>query len=212
MTEGVKPKHRGLLHFIGFFVALAGVVSLLASPLNGEAYLGGLVYGCSLAGVLGLSALYHRPTWGPRARRILRRIDHSGIFFLIAGTYTAFWTNAPRALQSPWQLGVMWGCVLVGVPAMVWWTDMPRLLRAAVFVGAGLATLPLALQLPAFVGVSGMLGILLGGVVYISGAVVYARRWPDPDPAVFGYHEVFHAMVLLGAAMHFAVVARMHWA
>lgn len=206
-----KPKLRGVFHFIGFFVALAAGVALVVSPLTGRAYAGGLVYAGSLVLMLGLSALYHRPMWGHGARRILRRFDHSGIFFLIAGTFTAFWTNAPPDLQVPWQLGLMWGCAALGVPAMVFWTDMPRALRAAIFVGMGLATLPMAVSLPRFVGWDGMAGVLGGGAVYIAGAGVYARRWPNPDPRVFGYHEVFHAMVLLAAAMHFAVVARMHW-
>lgn len=211
MTERPRPRHRGLLHFVGFFVALAASAVLIGSPLKGAAYVGGIAYAFSLAGMLGLSALYHRPTWSPEMRRILRRVDHSGIFFLIAGTYTAFWTHAPPGLQSVWGLCAVWGCLVFGVPAMVFWTDMPRLLRALVYVVSGLSTLPLALELPKFVGLSGMLGILGGGVVYITGAVVYARRWPDPNPHVFGYHEVFHAMVLAAAAVHFGVVARMHW-
>lgn len=211
MNSKVKPKLRGVSHFIGFFISLATGVALLASPQTGEGYLGGLVYAGSLSLALGISALYHRPMWSYRARRILRRVDHSGIFFLIAGTYTAFWAMAPHPVRSTFLLWLMWGSSMAGVVAMSVWTDGPRMLRAAVYVVLGLSTLPLAIELPGFVGWLGTFGVLGGGAVYIAGAVVYARRWPNPDPRVFGYHEVFHVMVLLAAGMHFAVVFRMHW-
>ncbi len=208
----IKPKYRGVSHFIGFCVALAAGAALLGSPQSGEPYVGGVVYALTLITMLGMSALYHRPMWSHGARRILRRVDHSGIFFLIAGTYTAFWTVAPEAVRSTLLLWVMWSCVIAGVLAFVLWTDMPRVLRSAVYVVLGLSTLPLAVALPGFVGWPGTLGVLGGGAIYIAGAVVYARRWPNPDPRIFGYHEVFHVMVLIAAGMHFAVVFRVHWA
>ncbi len=144
----IKPKLRGVFHFIGFCTAAVSSVALLFSPKTGEAYAGGVIYAATLVIMLGLSALYHRPMWSHGARRVLRRIDHSGIFFLIAGSYTAFWTLTPEANRSTWQLIVMWACVAVGVVSFVFWTDMHRGLRATVYVVLGLSTLPLVRDLP----------------------------------------------------------------
>lgn len=207
----VKPKLRGVFHFIGFLVSIAASVALLESPRTGEVYTGGLVYAACLVLMLGISALYHRPMWSYGARRILRRVDHSGIFFMIAGSYTAFWTLTPPAHRSNLLLGLMWGGAIIGVVTFSLWTDMPRVLRAAVYVVLGLSSLPLVYELPAVFGWTTTLTVLASAVIYIVGAMVYARRWPNPDPKVFGYHEIFHLLVLLAASMHFALIAREHW-
>jgi len=208
----VKPKLRGVFHFIGFCTALAASTALVLSPLTGEAYLGGVVYAATLTLMLGMSALYHRPMWSYGARRILRRIDHSGIFFLIAGSYTGIWTLTPPAHRSNGLLWAMWISAIVGVVAFVLWTDMPRLLRAATYVVLGLSALPLVFELPVVFGWPTTLAVAASAVIYIAGAAVYARRWPNPDPRVFGYHEIFHLMVLLAAGLHFGIISTRHWA
>ncbi len=207
----VKPKLRGVFHFIGFCTALAASVALVFSPKVGEAYVGGVVYAATLTVMLGMSALYHRPMWSYSARRILRRVDHSGIFFLIAGSYTAFWTLTPASSRSTVLLCVMWTSAILGVFAFVLWTDMPRLLRAGTYVGLGLSAVPLVLELPVVFGWPTTMVVFASAVIYIAGAAVYARRWPNPDPRVFGYHEVFHLMVLLAAGLHFGIIAINHW-
>lgn len=200
-----------MAHFIAFCSLLAASAALMLSPRTGGAYVGGVTYAATVLLMFGLSALYHRPMWSPRTRRVLRRLDHSGIFFLIVGTVTAFWTLAPAATRSPVQLWAMWLAALAGAAAMVWWTDMPRTLRAGAYVGLGLASTPLVLKLPAILG-WGHAGWVLGAAaIYVLGAIVYARRWPNPDPRVFGYHEVFHAMVVIAAAIHFGVIVDLHW-
>lgn len=208
----VKPLLRGSSHFIGFCVALfagAGLVAL--TPQHGAARIGAFVYVAGLALMLGLSGFYHRPMWSPATRRILKKLDHAGIFFQIAGTYTAFWTLAPPSLRSVPLLCVMWGCALTGAFVFGIFTDLHRAIRAGTYVGLGLSTLPLALALPQIIGLAPALVTLAGAGIYIAGAVVYARRWPNPDPRVFGYHEVFHVLVVVAAAMQFAVIARQHF-
>ncbi|MBK7859741.1 MAG: hemolysin III family protein [Archangiaceae bacterium] len=209
----VKPLLRGSSHFIAFFVALAAGVMLVAfTPQRGAPRLGALVYAGGLALMLGLSGFYHRPTWSLGTRRIFKKLDHAGIFVQIAGTYTAFWTLAPPSLRSVPLLGVMWGCALAGAAVFSIFTDLHRAIRAGTYVAVGLSTLPLALALPQIVGRAATLVTVAGAGIYIAGAVVYARRWPNPNPRVFGYHEVFHLMVVLAAALHFGVIAHRQFA
>jgi len=203
--EKVKPALRGVFHFLGFFAALAGVVQLALAPQSGWRYVAGLIYGASLAGMLGLSALYHRPTWSHAARARLRLVDHCGIFFLIVGSYTPF-----AAFVSPhsWTLGLvgMWLGGLAGIAHAFVNDHGHRGLRAGVYVVLGLSTSPLVLSLPATIGWGPVLLLLGGAVVYIAGAGVYAKRWPNPKPSVFGYHEIFHLLVLAAAGLHYAAV------
>jgi hemolysin III len=208
----VKPLLRGWLHFIGFYVALAAGVLLVArTPLHGTARFGAAVYAVGLAAMLGISGFYHWPTWSPRVRRVLKKVDHAGIFLQIAGSYTAFWSLAPPELRSTALLVVMWICAAAGAATFVVFTDLHRAVRSATYVALGLSTLPLAMALPRFLGWSSTLVVLAGAAGYIVGAVVYARRWPNPNPRVFGYHEIFHALVLLAAASQFWAIARAHW-
>lgn len=212
LPQKVKPLLRGSFHFFSFFVAVLGGVALVAlTPQHGVAQVGAAVYASGLALMLGLSGFYHWPTWTPAKRRVMKKLDHAGIFFQIAGTYTAFWTLAPPPLRSVPLLCVMWGCALTGAVVFGVFTDLHRGIRAGTYVGLGLSTLPLALALPQIIGLAPALVTLAGAGIYIAGAVVYARRWPNPDPRVFGYHEVFHVMVVIAAAMQFAVIWRQHF-
>jgi hemolysin III len=208
----VKPRLRGLSHFVAFFVAIVASLALVFSPRTGLAYVGGLVYAASIVVMFGISGMYHWLTWSFRTRRIFRQLDHSGIFFLIAGTYSAYWSLSPEGSRSLFSIWLMWGSAIFGVIAFVFWTDMHRALRAATYVVIGVSTAPHAFKLPAIFGWWACALVLGGGVVYIAGALVYARRWPNPDPKVFGYHEVFHVMVIIAAVMHFSGVVRLHWA
>lgn len=201
----VKPALRGVFHFLAFFAALGGVVELAMAPVSGWRWLAGVLYGLSLVSMLGLSALYHRPMWSHAMRAKLRLVDHCGIFFLIAGSYTPF-----AALVSPhdWTVGLlgMWGGAVAGIAHVFLNNHGNRALRAGVYVVLGLSSAPLVFSLPATIGWSQVLLLLAGAVVYIVGAGVYAKRWPNPKPSVFGYHEVFHVLVLVAAALHYAAV------
>jgi hemolysin III len=201
----VKPALRGVFHFLGFFLSLGGIAELAMAPVSGWRYVAGLIYGVSLSMMLGLSALYHRPMWTHAMRAKLRLVDHCGIFFLIAGSYTPF-----AALVKPdgATLGLvgMWVGAAAGIAHVFLNNHGNRVLRAAVYVVLGLSTSPLVLSLPPVIG-WGRVGLLLAGaVLYITGAGVYAKRWPNPQPRIFGYHEVFHLFVLGAAGFHYAAI------
>ncbi len=202
-----KPRLRGLLHQYAFFASLPGlVVLLLASPTT-RAVLAAAIYGLSLVTLFGVSALFHRVTWSKRARRWMARLDHAMISVLIAGTFTPFGLLVLSGTRATAFLAVMWAGALAGILLHVFWIDAPRWLSASVYVAigwSGVAALP---QVLSHVGLGPTALLGLGGALYSAGAIVYALRRPDPVPAVFGYHEVFHALVVLAAVSHYAVVA-----
>jgi len=203
----VKPRLRGVSHFWAFFVALvAGAVLVVTAP-DGRATLAAAIYAGSLAALFGISALYHRVDWRPSARRWMRRLDHSAIFLLIAGTVTPF---ALLVLDGPFATGLLlavWTAALAGIVVELFWVDAPKWATAIVYLSVGWIG---ALGFPAIIARAGIAAgalIALGGALYTAGAIVYARQRPDPNPAVFGYHEIFHALVIAAAAAHFAAVA-----
>ncbi len=202
----VKPRMRGVMHQYAFFVSLiTGAVLIFAAPTR-EATVAVSVYAGAIAGLFGVSALYHRLNWSPAARRRMRRLDHSMIFMLIAGTYTPICLLALDGAWSVAILSVVWGGAAAGIVLKLVWIDAPGWLVALVYVilgWAGTAALPI---ITTNVGVGALLLILTGGVLYSVGAVVYARKRPDPVPAVFGYHEVFHTLVIAAAAVHYVAV------
>lgn len=205
---GVKPRLRGVSHQWAFFVSLGtGCALVLAAP-SGRATLATAIYAVSVAGLFGASALYHRIDWSTAAaRRWMRRLDHSMIFLLIAGTYTPF---AVLALSGPLAtaiLIVVWGAALGGIVLKLLWIDAPKWLIALIYVGIGWVALAAFPQILEKLGVTATAMVAAGGVLYTLGALVYARKRPDPAPTVFGYHEIFHALVILAAALQYAVVA-----
>jgi hemolysin III len=205
----VKPKLRGVIHGYAFPVSLmAGLllVLLVGDGTGDRIPLG--IYALSLSALLGTSALYHRVDWRrPRSRLWMRRLDHSMIFLLIAGTVTPF---AVLVLDGPLATAVLiaiWGGAVAGVIVEMIWIDAPKWVSATVYITVGALG---GVALPAIVAEAGLgAGILiaLGGLLYIAGAVVYARQRPDPKPTVFGYHEIFHVLVVAAAAAHFVAVA-----
>ena len=205
---GIKPRLRGVSHQWAFFVSVAtGVALVLAAP-NGRATAAAAIYAASVAGLFGASALYHRINWSTAgARRWMRRLDHSMIFLLIAGTYTPF---AVLALDGPLAtaiLVVVWTAALGGIVLKLVWIDAPKWLVALIYVAIGWVALAAFPQLLSKLGVTATAMVAAGGLLYTAGALVYARRRPDPVPTVFGYHELFHALVILAAALQYAVVA-----
>jgi hemolysin III len=205
---GIKPRLRGVSHQWAFFVSVAtGVALVLAAP-NGRATAAVAIYAFTVAGLFGASALYHRINWSTmEARRWMRRLDHSMIFLLIAGTYTPFAVlvlNGPLATAI---LIVVWAAALGGIVLKLAWIDAPKWLVALIYVAIGWVALAAFPQLLDKLGVTATAMVAAGGLLYTVGALVYARRRPDPAPTVFGYHEIFHALVILAAALQYAVVA-----
>lgn len=202
----VKPAMRGVSHQVASFLALiAGAVLVARAPSEGgrEA---ALVYMVCLTMLFGISAAYHLPTWKPRARQWMRRFDHAAIFLLIAGTYTPL-SVALTPTDRASLLRVVWGGAIAGVLQSVLWVTAPKPLIAVIYVVLGWSILPYIGRVYAAVGFWPLGLILVGGVIYSLGALVYARKRPDPVPSVFGYHEVFHALVIAAAMLHFVAVA-----
>jgi len=203
----VKPRLRGVSHEYAFFISLACGAALILAASGGRARLAACIYAGAVSALLGTSALYHRVTWRPRARRWMRRLDHSMIFVLIAGTYTPVALLALKGSLSTTILIVLWAGALGGMIFKLLWIDAPKWVFAGVYVALGLVTAAVFGELPATIGWLGAIGLATGGALYVLGAVVYASGRPNPWPRVFGYHEVFHALVLAAAAVHYAVIA-----
>lgn len=204
----VKPKLRGVSHQWAFVASLFLGAGLIVAADTPQATLAVAIYAASLSALLGTSALYHRVEWRrPEARRWMRRLDHSMIFFLIAGTYTPF---ALLALNGPLAdaiLVVVWAGAIAGAIVEMIWIDHPKWVAALIYMALGWVA---AVAFPGLwdqMGPGGTLLIAVGGLLYTAGAVVYATQRPDPNPRVFGYHEVFHLFVIAAAAAHFAAVA-----
>jgi hemolysin III len=203
----VKPRLRGVFHQYAFFVSVPCGAALILAASGGRARAAAAIYAAALSALLGTSALYHRVTWRPRARRWMRRLDHSMIFVLIAGTYTPVALLALKGSLASTILIVLWAGALGGVVFKLLWIDAPKWLLAGTYVVMGFVSAAVMGQLPATIGWLGVAGLAAGGLLYTVGAVVYASGRPNPAPAVFGYHEIFHVLVIAAAALHYAVIA-----
>ncbi|HEY9722457.1 MAG TPA: hemolysin III family protein [Oscillatoriaceae cyanobacterium] len=203
---GGKPLLRGHFHQAGFFVALGAGAMLVAQAPGARALISAIVYAASLATLLGVSALYHRPTWKPAIRRQLKKLDHSAIFLLIAGTATPFGLLALDAARGRQMLLLIWLGAALGILRAVFWSGAPRWVSAGLYVGLGWASLAYLPAIAASLAPGWMVPIVAGGLLYTVGAVVYASKRPDPAPTVFGYHEIFHLLVLLAGICHFVTI------
>lgn len=201
-----KPLLRGVSHQLAFYVALVAGGALTALAPAGRPTLAAAVYSTCLAGMLGISAAYHRPTWNPVQRQRMRRLDHAGIYLQIAGTYTPICMLAVPAPAGDRLLGLVWAGALLGIVKSVLWVHAPKPLSALLYVLLGWAVVAEWSAVRAGIHDRGVTLLLVGGVLYTLGAVIYARKGPDPWPTVFGYHEIFHVLVILAAACHYAVV------
>jgi hemolysin III len=204
----VKPRLRGVSHQWAFFVSVVlGAVLVLLAPA-GQPRLAAAIYAFSVAGLFGASALYHRVNWTSlSARRWMRRLDHSMIFVLIAGTYTPFALLVLDGTLATAILIVVWTGAASGIVLKLCWIDAPKWLIALTYVLLGWVAVAAFPDMISRLGVTPTLLVAVGGVLYTLGAVVYALRRPDPAPQVFGYHEVFHALVIAAASLQYAVIA-----
>ena len=211
MVDGLisgKPRFRGVTHEWAFFVSLPLGLGLVLSAPSGRAALAAGIYALSVALLFGASALYHRISWASEAaRRWMRRVDHTMIFVLIAGTYTPFALLALDGTLATAILIAVWVGAGAGIVMSLVWPDAPKWLLAVVYVALGwvaIAAFPAMLDR---LGITAMAMVAAGGALYTAGAVIYATRRPNPSPTVFGYHEIFHALVIGAAALQYAVVA-----
>jgi len=203
----MRPRFRGVIHQWSFFVALVAGAALIVWAPAGRATAAAAIYAAALAGLLGTSALYHRVTWPPRVRVWVRRLDHAMIFVLIAGTYTPFALLVLDGTLSEVVLAGVWAGALAGIIFTLLWTDAPKWLVAGTYIALGWFSIIAMPQIASRAGAGAIALLAVGGLAYTAGAVVYARRRPDPRPATFGYHEIFHVLVVVAAAAHFGAVA-----
>jgi hemolysin III len=206
-TATGRPRLRGVLHQYACLVFTGLGVALIATTSGRVERTAAAVFAASVTLAFAVSALYHRITWQPRARRVMRRLDHATIFLLIAGTYTPF---GLLVLSGAWRstvLGIVWIGAALAILQQVFWADAPKWLAAVLALILGwvaVAALPIIADR---IGALGTTLIALGGLLYTFGALVYVRRRPDPVPHVFGYHELFHALTILAVASHYGAIA-----
>ena len=201
-----KPRLRGRIHQVAFFVSIpAGLVLvLLADGAVATAVVA--VYAASLAAVFGSSAAYHRGRWTDRARRRMKRLDHSMIFVLIAASYTPI---AALVLGGTWQavlLSLAWAGALVGVTLKMAQPDGHHVIGGILYMALGWLAVIALPQLLAQLTTAEAVLMITGGLLYTAGAIVFATRRPDPAPATFGYHEIWHAFMVAAAACHYAMI------
>jgi len=201
------PRLRGVLHAYAFWVALLAAAAITVAASGATARTAAAIYGGGLCALFAVSATYHRWRWDPRWRPLLRRADHSTIFVFIAASYTPVALLVLHGTLRWVVLAGAWTAALAGVALSLAWIDAPRWLVAASYLVVGwmavIATPALVSALP----VTPLLLLLAGGVLYSAGATVYALKRPDPAPRVFGFHEVFHSLVVAAALAHFVAMS-----
>jgi hemolysin III len=204
-----KPRLRGYLHQEAFFVALGACALLLTKSSNVTTLVSCIVYSLGLLSLFGISAVYHRFYWKPGPRALLKKLDHSAIFILIACSFTPFCLLALPKKDGDQLLLIIWFSAIVGILQSVFWVSAPKWFTALFYVIVGCIALPYLNELRESLGLENVSLLLAGGMSYTLGAVFYATKRPQLFPKVFGYHELFHLLTIVGAIFHFAVIYRM---
>ena len=206
-AEDRRPLLRGVIHQAGFTVSLVVGTLLIVGADGPRAHVAASVFASSVAICFGASALYHRVTWTPPVRLWMRRIDHAGIYVLIAGTYTAV---CLLALSGAWRwtvLSIVWAGAVAAIVLKFAWVGAPKWLAAAIGLALGWVGVVAFPKLASTLDPAAVVLLGVGGLVYTAGAVVYVRRKPNPAPAVFSYHEVFHALTIVAVACQYVAIA-----
>ncbi len=209
MTEAeLRPRLRGVFHQWAFVGAVAAGIVLVALADSPSEIVSSWVYAGALAAMFGASALYHRFPWQSAARRLwARRLDHSMIFVFIAGTYTPFALLCFSGTTQWLVLVIVWAGAALGLMLELVWIDSPRWLTAVAYLAVGWVGVLAAPQMFSGIGVSGSVLVIVGGGLYTLGAVIYATKWPNPFPRTFGFHEIFHLLVVAAAVSQFVAVS-----
>jgi len=203
LVAAVKPRLRGWLHAGTFpFSLVAGLVLIVLAP-EGRARVGAVVFTVSAALLFGTSAVYHRGTWSSRVHGVLKRLDHSNIFLIIAGSYTPFALTLLPADQARSLLLIVWLGAIGGVLFRVFWVGAPRWLYTPIYVALGWVAVFYFGPLLQHGGPAIVTLIAAGGLLYTLGALVYATKRPDPSPRWFGFHEIFHAFTVAAFITHY---------
>ena len=207
VEEELRPRLRGVIHAYSFWFALGAGVILIVISNGARARTGATVYAIGLCALFAGSATYHRWRWDPRWRPLLRRIDHSTIFVFIAASYTPIALLVLKGSLAEAVLIAVWAGAIAGVIFSLAWITAPRLLVAATYLALGWVAVVAMPQLIHHAGVAPTVLIAVGGLLYSLGATVYALKRPNPWPATFGFHEIFHTLVTTAAAVHFVAIA-----
>jgi len=200
-----RPRLRGVSHQYAAFASVPAATALVLRARGPAGTGAALVYGATLVLLFSVSAVYHRVYWPLSVRRVIGRIDHAAIFLLIAGTYTPFGLLVAPATGYRLLAGV-WAGAAVGIVLVLWRTGTPKPVRASLYVVLGWFIVPAIPAMRAAIGDGPLALLLLGGLFYTVGAGIYALRRPDPAPEIFGFHEIFHLLVVAAAICHFVVV------
>ena len=207
LVEEIKPRLRGWLHTGIVPIALVAGVVLVAAAPEGRARWSAVIFALTSLLLFTTSAVYHRGRWSKRRLAVLKRLDHSNIYLIIAGSYTPFALLALDPPASTILLAVVWSGAIAGVLFRLFWLDAPRWLYTGLYISIGWAAIFVSPLLVGGAGVVASALVLIGGVLYTLGAVVYGLQRPDPWPAWFGFHEVFHAFTVAAWAVHYVAVS-----
>jgi hemolysin III len=205
-SRAVKPNLRGWLHAVMFPISVVAGVVLVASAPSQEGRISSAIFAITASTLFGVSALLHRGSWSPPVEGLLRRLDHANIYLIIAGTYTPFAVIALPDAEGRILLSIVWAGALAGVIFRVFWVGAPRWLSTTLYVVVGWVAIFFIPELVDGAGVTAVVLIVIGGVLYSLGAVVYAVKRPNPSPDYFGFHEVFHALTVAAYTAHYAAV------
>ncbi|SRR5579883_93289 len=202
----MKPRYRGYIAYIAFFTALFGCIFLLFQSKGTNALIPNAIYSLTLIGMYGISALYHLPMWSRPIYLIMKRIDHAAIFALIAGTATPICLLVLKNDSGVRLLALYWGIAILGMILTLFWIKSPKWIRALLYVILGWLAVPYCSEIKFKMGNEAFLLLLAGGVFYTFGALVYAIKRPNPFPDLFGYHEIFHLLIVIASVLHFIVI------
>jgi hemolysin III len=206
--EGVpeRPRLRGRLHQVAFICSIPAGVTLVALGRTGTARAAVGIYAVSVIALYGISASYHRLTWSAHARQLMRRLDHSTIFLLIAGSYTPL---SILALRGAWRISILasvWGVALAGIALKMLRIERVDRMGSMLYIALGWTAIVALPEVMRHMSAAGMALLFAGGILYTTGAIMFGRRRPNPNPRVFGYHEVWHSFVIGGSLCHYAMI------
>ncbi len=202
----IKPLIRGHVHQAAFFFALIGSGLLIYKSHESTALFANIVYSISLCGMYGISALYHCPLWSRKSYLFMRRIDYAAIFALIAGTATPICLVGIKGELGLQLITVLWVIAMVGMVITVFWAHGSKWMRSLLYIAMGWLAIPYISDIQAALGMKNVELLIAGGVIYTLGAMIYSFKYPNPYPRVFGYHEIFHVMIVVASIFHFRVI------
>jgi hemolysin III len=202
-----KPLLRGHFHQGMFFVGLGALIPLLFRTHSLNEFIAILIYAVCGLTMFGVSTLYHRVTWSQERRLLWKKMDHAGIYLMIAGSFTPIALLALPESSGKILLAIIWGVAAVGILQSIFFVNVPKYVSSIIYLIAGYLIVPYIGELKISLGILNVWLMFLGGIAYSIGAICYALKWPQFNPKYFGYHEVFHIFVNIGAIFHFFVIS-----